>query len=135
MVAMPRPSRSHHGQLGEDAGIGLAGVVGSHLGDRLAAGCPHHEVVFQALSGPLPGGGDAAQVRRVARPGQAGQIVVAQVADGQLPGAAAQDHLAQALERGPVKPHGRILQAARPRCNPLTGPRLAVTTRADTWPS
>jgi hypothetical protein len=44
-----------------------------------------------------------------ARPGKAGQIVVAQIADGQLPGAVAQDHLAQTLERSPVKPHSRIL--------------------------
>jgi hypothetical protein len=101
--------RAHHGQLGEDAGASLGGVVGSHLGDRLAAGFPHHEVVLQALGGPLRGRGDAAQVRRVARPGQPGQIAVAQIADGQLLGADGQEHLAQALQRGPVKPHGRNL--------------------------
>ena len=53
----------------------------------------------------------------------AGQLVVAQIADGQLPGAVGQDDLAQAHKRGPVKPHVRILRAARRRCNSLTGPR------------
>jgi hypothetical protein len=115
--------RTHHGQLREDAGAGFAGVVDSHLGDRLAAGCPHHEVVLQALGRPLQGGGDAAQVRRVARPSQAGQIAGTQVADGQLPDAANQDHLPQALERSPVKPHDRILRGARRQCNSLTGSR------------
>ena len=69
-------------------------------------------VVLQALGGPLQGGGDAAQVRRVAGPCQLGDFAGAQVADGQLLDAAGPDHRAQALDRDLVKPHSKIVRAA-----------------------
>jgi len=67
------------------------------------------------LEGVLAGGGN--DRFDVPGPRQPRNLVSSQIVNRQLPDAASQEHPAQALDRGPVKPHAAILRAAGRRCN------------------